>query len=78
MDRDAFMRAMDAQQPDWWITHATQQDLIDYVRCTIPRFDGRPASPDNIAHAREAMRRNVAAHLEMPVRAAVQGGLLND
>jgi hypothetical protein len=73
MERDAFMRAMDVQQPDWWITFASQQDLVDYVRKTLPRFDGTPVSADNLAHARESMRRSVAAHLEMPVRAYVQG-----
>lgn len=71
-DRDTFMKAMDVQQPDWWIRFATQEDLVQFVYKTRT-WRGETADSDTITFARESLRRSVASQLEMPVRAYVQG-----
>ena len=67
--RDEFIKGLDLIQPDWWITLAHQQDLMDCVRmCT----DGHSGT----VQAKEQLRRRTAERLFTSVRAAVESGLV--
>lgn len=70
-----FMRAMDVQQPDWWLRFASQQDLEDYARFCSPDWQGEYPSGTRMELKRQTMRVHIATRLVMPVRAHVQGGL---
>lgn len=67
--RDKLMKALDIHQPDWWITHATQQDLQDCVRlCT----DGSSGT----IKAKEQLRRRVADRFYLPINAAIEADIV--
>jgi hypothetical protein len=63
-----FLSALDAQQPDWPITFADEQDLKNYSRQT---------QAGNAKKAYESLRYSVSQRLFMVVRSCVQAGLLN-
>lgn len=63
-----FQSAMDLQQPDWFITFATQQELAGIAQRCI---DGRSGT----VAAKNVLRHEVATRLIMPLRACVHAGL---
>lgn len=68
--RENFIRGLDLIQPDWWIRFAEQQELADCVRlCT----DGHSGT----IKAKEQLRTRVAERLFVPVRAAMECGLVS-
>lgn len=67
--REAFQKGLDLHQPDWWITFATQAELIEFVRYVDQARGG-------LARARDTLRRQVCDRLFMPVRAAVEAKIV--
>jgi len=66
---EAYILGLEIHQPDWWITYATQQDLIDCVRmCT----DGHSGT----VKAKQQLINRTAERLFMPIRAAIEAGLV--
>ena len=66
---EMFIKGLDADKPDWWITFANEQELRDCVReCT----DGHSGT----VHARNVLRREVSERLFSVVRAAYNGGVV--
>ena len=72
-----FMRGLDVQQPDWWITFADDQDVRHYARETWT-WEGKPADPAHISRVRDSMRRSVASRLMLGCRAAITAGLVQE
>lgn len=67
---ESFQKGLDLHQPDWWITYANAQEMVDYIRDCSEL--GRGAND----RAKIKLRRCVAGRLMMPVRAAIDAGLV--
>lgn len=72
---DQFIHGLDVQQPDWWITFASEQDMQHYVRETWT-WEGKPAAPEHIMRVRDSLRRSVARNLMLGCRAAIEAKLV--
>ncbi len=64
-----LMTGLDLQKPDWWIEYADVRDLQECVReCT----DGHSGT----VRARDRLRQRTATRLCMPIRGAVEAGIV--
>jgi hypothetical protein len=66
---DRFMVGLDANQPDWFVIYATQQELADHARATT---DGRSGT----VAAKAALRRNVCSRLFSVLRSGMSAGIV--
>lgn len=65
---EAFMKGLDLHQPNWWQSYANEQELKDFAHDVGQEIvSGRSV---------ERIRRCVAIRLLMPVRAAIDAGLV--
>ena len=66
---DDFMKALDLHQPDWWITFAHQEDLIEHARMCSDGHSGT-------IQAKNMVRKRTVERLFTPIRAAIACGLV--
>ena len=69
-DLDRFIKAMDLHQPDWFGRFCTEQDSRDMA------YAAREKDYPKLERLLESRRQTIAQDLMMPVRAAIEAGLV--
>lgn len=69
MTLEKLTKALDAHKPDWWIMFADQTDLRDYARMCSDQHSGT-------IKAKEMVRNRVIQQMLIPIRAAIDCGMV--